>query len=423
MIRPAPRPLVRDPRRARRRDAGARGAGDDGRGRARGAASRGAAGGARRPAPAARRVRRAVAALSRVLARATAARASAVSRGADGDAARSLAHLRAWAEDAEPVIQQLQRGEAERAELLLWRRVLATLGASAIDFARLARRRPGAARAPVRVPAGQRARAAAGHARAQRRSRRDAWSARSPRWRSAPPTTSRRSRSRRRCSRAASTTCRPGCAPTPRETERYIAPRLAALDREEARLATELAALHAQHDLADRAGRCAPPAVGASRTCARSRPATCSAGSPAGPATSAATRLGAALERSGARALLHFPPPPPKARAPLLLRNPLWARPFEIFSRALGMPSRNEADPSVAARDRGAADVRLHVRRRRPGPGDRRRRLRAAQALSDRAPARSSAGSSPPCSACCSAACSACTRSLPRCGCTRSTSR
>jgi V/A-type H+-transporting ATPase subunit I len=34
-------------------------------------------------------------------------------------------------------------------------------------------------------------------------------------------------------------------------------------------------------------------------------------------------------------------------RPPLLLANPWWARPFEIFSRAIGMPSRNEADPSV----------------------------------------------------------------------------
>jgi V/A-type H+-transporting ATPase subunit I len=33
-------------------------------------------------------------------------------------------------------------------------------------------------------------------------------------------------------------------------------------------------------------------------------------------------------------------------RAPLLLSNPRWARPFEVFSRALGMPSSSEADPS-----------------------------------------------------------------------------
>jgi V/A-type H+-transporting ATPase subunit I len=53
------------------------------------------------------------------------------------------------------------------------------------------------------------------------------------------------------------------------------------------------------------------------------------------------------VEDSGARALLRFPPPPPGARAPLLLANPPWARPFEVFSRALGMPSGTEADPSV----------------------------------------------------------------------------
>jgi V/A-type H+-transporting ATPase subunit I len=53
-----------------------------------------------------------------------------------------------------------------------------------------------------------------------------------------------------------------------------------------------------------------------------------------------------ALHASGARALLWTPPPPANMRAPLLLRNPRWVRPFEIFSRALGMPGANEADPS-----------------------------------------------------------------------------
>jgi V/A-type H+-transporting ATPase subunit I len=58
-------------------------------------------------------------------------------------------------------------------------------------------------------------------------------------------------------------------------------------------------------------------------------------------------RLASALEASGARAILHHPPPPTGIAAPLLLANPWWARPFELFSRALGMPSRNEADPSA----------------------------------------------------------------------------
>ena len=59
---------------------------------------------------------------------------------------------------------------------------------------------------------------------------------------------------------------------------------------------------------------------------------------------------GATIERavsaSSARALVHFPPPPVPATPPLLLSNPRWARPFEIFSRAFGVPGRNEADPT-----------------------------------------------------------------------------
>jgi V/A-type H+-transporting ATPase subunit I len=56
--------------------------------------------------------------------------------------------------------------------------------------------------------------------------------------------------------------------------------------------------------------------------------------------------LAAAVEASGARALLHFPAPPPGVAPPLLLANPAWARPFELFSRAFGVPGRDEADPT-----------------------------------------------------------------------------
>jgi V/A-type H+-transporting ATPase subunit I len=44
--------------------------------------------------------------------------------------------------------------------------------------------------------------------------------------------------------------------------------------------------------------------------------------------------------------LQRFAEPPAGMRAPLLLSNPPWARPFEIFSRALGMPASAEADPT-----------------------------------------------------------------------------
>lgn len=54
-----------------------------------------------------------------------------------------------------------------------------------------------------------------------------------------------------------------------------------------------------------------------------------------------------ALRLQGSRALLHFPDPPKELRPPLILQNPWWAKPFEIFTNLLGMPDRNEADPSL----------------------------------------------------------------------------
>jgi len=47
-------------------------------------------------------------------------------------------------------------------------------------------------------------------------------------------------------------------------------------------------------------------------------------------------------------ALLHFPPPPSDVSIPQVLYNPWWSKPFEIFTRALGIPSSTEVDPSSA---------------------------------------------------------------------------
>jgi V/A-type H+-transporting ATPase subunit I len=58
------------------------------------------------------------------------------------------------------------------------------------------------------------------------------------------------------------------------------------------------------------------------------------------------TALETAIDRCAARALLHFPAAPGDARAPLLFMNPAWARPFEVFARALGMPAKNDVDPT-----------------------------------------------------------------------------
>lgn len=57
-------------------------------------------------------------------------------------------------------------------------------------------------------------------------------------------------------------------------------------------------------------------------------------------------RLRAALELKCSHAILNFPDKPANAQPPIVLQNPPWARPFEIFTRLLGAPGRNEADPS-----------------------------------------------------------------------------
>jgi V/A-type H+-transporting ATPase subunit I len=57
-------------------------------------------------------------------------------------------------------------------------------------------------------------------------------------------------------------------------------------------------------------------------------------------------RIEQALERAKLPALLHFPEPPRSFDAPVVMKNPAWARPFELFVRLLGTPGAKEADPS-----------------------------------------------------------------------------
>ena len=63
--------------------------------------------------------------------------------------------------------------------------------------------------------------------------------------------------------------------------------------------------------------------------------------------TSEPARLVGAIEAASARALASFPPPPRGAHPPLVLRNPWWARPFEVFSQLFGMPGEYGTDPSA----------------------------------------------------------------------------
>ena len=57
-------------------------------------------------------------------------------------------------------------------------------------------------------------------------------------------------------------------------------------------------------------------------------------------------KLRDAIELNSSHAILHFPDSPEGIQPPMMMRNPWWAKPFELFARMLGTPGSNEADPS-----------------------------------------------------------------------------
>ncbi len=56
--------------------------------------------------------------------------------------------------------------------------------------------------------------------------------------------------------------------------------------------------------------------------------------------------LQALLADAGVKGLVKLTEAPPGYEAPLLLRNPRWMRPFEMFTGMLGVPAAGEADPT-----------------------------------------------------------------------------
>ena len=58
-------------------------------------------------------------------------------------------------------------------------------------------------------------------------------------------------------------------------------------------------------------------------------------------------RIAAALRAAGLQYLLRFAAAPAGFSRPVVLRNPPWLKPFELFARLLGVPAEGEADPSA----------------------------------------------------------------------------
>jgi V/A-type H+/Na+-transporting ATPase subunit I len=254
---------------------------------------------------------------------------------------RCLAHIRAWAQEAEPVILQLQRGAAQRAEFVRWRQVFGAMATSSIDFARMVAAGPLVCVRlfvfpPDTEPAfpsdllirqftidGALHVLAAGTMAGLQQVAQQAAVLKGqvhemPEWLQTDMA----------------------------RNEAHVAARLSELEREDAALRTQLAELHDRHELRNALGDAARLQwMQQNVRVLESGDLFCRITGWSSEARS--SRLASAIEASGARAILHHPPPPPGVTAPLLLANPWWAKPFEVFSRAMGMPSRNEADPSA----------------------------------------------------------------------------
>jgi V/A-type H+-transporting ATPase subunit I len=253
--------------------------------------------------------------------------------------AAALERLRAWAREAEPLVRRLQSLETERAALADWRGIVARMGESELDLGRFARAGPAtraaalAFREPPKAPLppellvehvaldDEHVILALGPPSAVD-ALRELGGAHQARVLALPPALGR------------------GAAAN---LER-LAAAAAACEAEIAALRERLAALDARHALDGALADIVRVAwsfdavgpIGGAGILARLQGWT-----------SDAACLEQALGAAGARGVAYLAAPAAGAAAPLVLRNPRWAQPFELFGRLLGMPDRAAVDPSV----------------------------------------------------------------------------
>ncbi|MFZ2649788.1 MAG: hypothetical protein WA210_06745, partial [Burkholderiaceae bacterium] len=260
---------------------------------------------------------------------------------------RCLAALQAWAHASEPLIQALQSCEVEKGELELWQGVLAALGQARLDPAQLAGAGPHVnVRLFVLPPGADGAALSAGEGEL------DTLASHLQIDGAAHLLVAGAPEALQAMTQAVAAL--QGRAHEPpawlhadaARNRAHVEQRLAAIDLEMKEKRAALAALQQGHDL--------PCVLGdANRLewlmrnvhALEAGELLCWITGWSSDTSGAA--LAQALHDSGARALLHFAAAPAHSKAPMLLSNPGWARPFEIFSRALGMPSSSDADPSA----------------------------------------------------------------------------
>jgi V/A-type H+-transporting ATPase subunit I len=262
--------------------------------------------------------------------------------GAPGDCLdAALAKLRTWAREADPIIESLQALETERGDLTELRRWLEAYGLETPELGLLAGAGPVLAARLLRLPPGldldhvpagviyRRVRAGAGvyllllGAAPQIQALEGDLTTQKARPIQVPPN-----------------------LPPGRDAALVrIDARLAAIQAEVREGERELARLHGRHDVHRALGDVARLDWFVNHV--HGLPVTENFAWVSGWTSDLEGReLRAILAERQVRALLRFPPAPQDQSPPLVLVNPRWARPFELFARLLGMPGANEADPS-----------------------------------------------------------------------------
>jgi V/A-type H+-transporting ATPase subunit I len=260
---------------------------------------------------------------------------------------RCLGALKAWAQDAEPVIRRLQRCQAEISALQRWQRVLEALATSGLDLSRLAAAGPLLSVQLFVLPVGTDTEMLPDLVAAGTKALTTALSIdEQPHLLATGSPTALQTMAQHVSSLKGSGHLVPiGLGADAAANRAHIAQTLTAIGAEQASQQTALLTISQRHSL--------PRMLGDAYRLdwLLNNVQSLEAGAlfcwiTGWSSHADADTLAKALQACSARALLHYAQPPAGLQAPLLLRNPPWARPFEIFSRALGMPSASEADPT-----------------------------------------------------------------------------
>jgi V/A-type H+-transporting ATPase subunit I len=255
--------------------------------------------------------------------------------------AQAMQQLRAWQREADPLIHKLQAAQNEQTDLAVWRRLFTCLKESALDFSLLATAGPLLSARIFILPADAPALTLPERAIALR------FGAGGQRCLLAVSPAEGMGDLTRQATMAKGRCLNPArwVRVKARDNLAAIETRQAELEQEVARLESALGALAVKYNLLRALGDVNRLEWLAEEV--QSLPATENFVFVTGWTSDfTGDRLSASLRLRRVPALVHFPPPPADAVPPLLLHNPWWARPFELFARALGTPAGYEADPS-----------------------------------------------------------------------------